>query len=292
MNHTRAKIERFSLFWRSFKKQKAAVLAGVVLMILLFLAIFSDQIIPYGINEYDYSACLQGPSAAHLFGTDEFGRDLFSRVISGTRISLIVGLVSVTIAAVLGCAIGLVAGYLGGKVDAALMNVCDVLYAFPGLILAIAIAAVLGPGMINVVIAVMVYRVPIFARLVRGNTLRLKNAVYVTASRNFGASKRRILFRQILPGALPNVIVQYSLSISGSIMTCAGLSFLGMGAVAPTPEWGLILNGARVYIFTNLYYALFPGLAIFITVLCFNLFGDGLRAALDPRFNGWGEYVS
>lgn len=270
-------------FWRAFKKQKLAVIAGIVLLLLIVIAVFCTKIAPYGINEYDYSSCLQAPSAAHLFGTDEFGRDLFSRVLCGTRISLLIGFASVTLAALLGCAIGLFSGYAGGRTDTVIMTACDVLYAFPGLVLAIAIAAVLGPGLINVVIAVTVFRIPVFARLVRGNTLKLKNAVYVTAERNLGASKSRILFRHILPGVLPNIIVQYSLSVSSSILTSASLSFLGMGAVDPTPEWGLILNGARTYVFTNLYYALFPGLAIFITVLCFNLLGDGLRSALDPR---------
>lgn len=270
-------------FARNFKKQKPAMVAAVVLLGLVLIAIFCNQIAPYGINEYDYSACLQGPSAEHWFGTDEFGRDLFSRILCGTRISLLIGFSSVTLAAVIGCAIGLFSGYVGGKLDMVIMSACDVLYAFPGLVLAIAIAAILGPGLLNVVIAVTIFRIPIFARLVRGNTLQLKNAVYVRAARSLGASRGRILFRHILPGALPSVIVQYSLSISGSIMTSASLSFLGMGAVAPTPEWGLILSGARLYIFSNLSYAMFPGLAIFVTVLCFNLLGDGLRAALDPK---------
>lgn len=273
-------------FWRNFKKQKPALIAGVVLLALIFLAIFCYRLVPYGINEYNYSACLQTPSRAHLFGTDEFGRDLFSRVVCGTRVSLLIGFTSVTVAAVIGCAIGLLSGYVGGMFDTVVMSLCDVLYAFPGLILAIAIVAILGPGLANVVIAVAIFRVPIFARLVRGSTLQLKNAVYVRAAKSSGASRGRILFRHILPGALPSVIVQYSLSISGSIMTCASLSFLGMGAVPPTPEWGLILSSARTYVFTAPYYALFPGLAIFVTVLCFNLLGDGLRSALDPKLSG------
>ena len=192
---------------------------------------------------------------------------------------------SVTLAAIIGSLIGLISGYIGGTFDTITMSLCDVLYAFPGLILAIAIVAILGPGLTNVVIAVVIFRIPIFARIVRGNTLQLKNTVYVRAATGLGASRWRILTKHILPGALPSVIVQYSLSISGSIMTCASLSFLGMGAMPPTPEWGLILSNSRVYIFSSIHYALFPGIAILLTVLCFNLLGDGLRSALDPKLS-------
>ncbi|MDI9471461.1 MAG: ABC transporter permease subunit [Bacillota bacterium] len=275
----------FSVFWKKFKKQKTGVVAAVFFVILVFVAIFCYQLAPYGINEYDYSSVMQPPSAKHWFGTDEFGRDLFSRVLCGTRISLSVGFLSVTIAAIVGSFIGLFSGYIGGWFDTIIMSLSDVLYAFPGLILAIAIVAILGPGLTNVVIAIIVFRIPIFARIVRGNTLNLKNSVYIQAARSLGASPARILFVHILPGALPSVIVQYSISISGSIMTSASLSFLGMGAKAPTPEWGLLLSNARIYIFTSLHYAMFPGLAIFLTVLCFNLLGDALRSALDPKLS-------
>ena len=247
-------------FWRKFYKQKTALVAGIFFVILVLIAIFCYEIAPYGINEYDYSSCLKGPSANHWLGTDEFGRDLFSRILCGTRISLLVAFSSVTLAAIIGSLIGLISGYIGGTFDTITMSLCDVLYAFPGLILAIAIVAILGPGLTNVVIAVVIFRI-------------------------LGASRWRILTKHILPGALPSVIVQYSLSISGSIMTCASLSFLGMGAMPPTPEWGLILSNSRVYIFSSIHYALFPGIAILLTVLCFNLLGDGLRSALDPKLS-------
>jgi len=275
----------FSEFLRKFRKQKTAVIAAVVLFMLVLIAIFSYAIAPYGINEYNYSEILQGPSAKHWFGTDEFGRDIFSRIICGTRISLSIGFSAITTAAIIGAILGLLAGYYGGILDSIIMRVGDVLFAFPGLILAIAIVAILGPGLYNVVIAVIIFRIPTFARLVRGSTLQLKNSVYVQASRSLGASDARILFHHILPGALPNIIVQYSISIGGSIMTAASLSYLGMGASPPTPEWGLMLSNARTYVFTNWHYAFFPGLAIFITVLCFNLMGDGLRSALDPKLS-------
>ena len=220
----------FSEFVRKFKKQKTAMVAMVFLVFLVVLAFISYKIAPYGINEYDYSAIMQPPTAAHLFGTDEFGRDLFSRVICGTRI-----------------------------------------------------LAILGSGLYNVVIAVAVFNIPKFARLVRGNTLETKNSVFVQAARNIGAGDMRILFKHILPSAIPNIIVQYTMSIGTSIITASSLSFLGMGAQPPTPEWGLLLSNGRNYMLTSWHITLFPGLAIFFTVLCFNLLGDGLRDALDPK---------
>lgn len=276
---------RFSDFVRSFCKQKTAVVAFLVLIALTFIAIFCYKMAPYGINEYNYAEALQGPSMKHWFGTDEFGRDMFSRVLCGTRISLTVGFSTVTIACAIGSTLGLLSGYYGGWLDAVLMRVVDVMYAFPGLVLAIAIVAILGPGLTNVVIAIIIFCIPTYTRLVRSCTLQLKNSVYVRAARCLGASNARIMFRHILPGAVPNIIVQYSLSVSGSIITTASLSFLGMGAMSPTPEWGLMLSNSRTYFFTALHYALFPGLAILITVLCFNLLGDGLRMALDPKLN-------
>lgn len=279
------KFSRFKDFIRKFKKQKTAIAALVVILILVILAITCYSIAPYGINEYDYSAILQGPSAAHWFGTDEFGRDLFSRVLCGTRISLTVGLLAVTVGAVSGTVLGLIAGYYGGLAESIIMRICDVLFAFPGIILAIAIIAILGSGMGNVVIAVAVFSMPTFARLVRSSVLATKESVYVQAEKSLGASDARILFKHILPAAFPNIIVQYTMSIGNSIMTASSLSFLGMGAAPPTPEWGLILSTGRNYMLTAMHMTLFPGLAIFITVLSFNLFGDGLRDALDPKLS-------
>ena len=275
----------FSEFVRKFKKQKSAVVAAFVLLLIVLVAIFADVIAPFEINEYNYSEILQAPSSKHLFGTDEFGRDIFSRIVYGARISLAIGFGAVTVAAILGAVLGLIAGYYGGIWDSLISRISDVLFAFPGLILAIAIVAILGPGLYNVVIAVVVFRTPTFARLVRSSTLQVKNSVFVQAARSLGASDTRLLFKHILPSALPSIIVQYSLSIGGSIMTAASLSFLGMGASPPTPEWGLLLSNARTYVYTSWHYAVFPGLAIFLTVLCFNLVGDGLRSALDPKLS-------
>lgn len=273
----------FSEFVRKFKKQKTAMAALGFVIFLVILSFVAKYIAPYEINEYDYSAIMQAPTAAHWFGTDEFGRDLFSRIICGTGISLSVGLFSVSIAALIGSVLGLLGGYYGGIIDSVIMRVCDALFAFPGIILAIAIVAILGSGMTNVVIAVAVFNIPKFARLVRGNTLATKNSVFVQAARSLGAGDARILFRHILPSAIPDIIVQYSMSIGSSILTAASLSFLGMGAQPPTPEWGLLLSNGRTYMMNSWHITLFPGLAIFLTVLSFNLLGDGLRDALDPK---------
>lgn len=275
----------FSEFIRKFKKQKTALAAAVFILLLVVIAVVAYWVAPYKINQYDYNSVLAGPSFKHLFGTDEFGRDIFSRVLCGTRISLSVGLASVTTAAVVGTILGLLGGYYGGILDEIIMRLGDTLFAFPGLILAIAIVAILGPGLYNVVIAVAVFGTPTFARLVRSSTLQLKKSVYVMAAKNLGASDSRILFRYILPGAVPNIIVQYTMSIGTSILTASSLSFLGMGAAAPTPEWGLMLSNGRNYMATAPHVTIFPGLAIFLTVLSFNLLGDGLRDALDPRLS-------
>ena len=275
----------FHEFIRKFKKQKTALAAGAFILLLAVLAVVCYNIAPYQINQYSYQDVLCGPSFRHLLGTDAFGRDIFSRVLCGTRISLSVGLVSVTTAAVVGTFLGLVGGYYGGILDEIIMRIGDTLFAFPGLILAIAIVAILGPGLYNVVIAVAIFGTPTFARLVRSSTLELKRSVYVMAARNLGASDSRILAKYILPGAIPNIIVQYTMSIGTSILTASGLSFLGMGASAPTPEWGLMLSDGRNYMSTAPHVAIFPGLAIFLTVLSFNLLGDGLRDALDPKLS-------
>ena len=236
-----------SEFVRKFKKQKTAIVALVFILFLVVLSFTAKFIAPYGINDYDYNAIMQAPTGAHWFGTDEFGRDLFSRIICGTGISLSVGLFSVSIAAVIGSFLGLVGGYYGGIIDSIIMRVCDALFAFPGIILAIAIVAILGSGMTNVIIAVAVFNIPKFARLVRGNTLATKNSVFVQAAKNIGADDKRILFYHILPSAIPDIIVQYSMSIGSSILTASSLSFLGMGAQPPTPEWGLLFK-QRTYL--------------------------------------------
>ncbi len=277
------KTTPFGIFWHKFKKRKTAMVAGVFILLLVFTAVFAPWIAPDDPYEVDYALSMEPPSAAHLCGTDVFGRDILSRIIYGARISLAVGLTSVVIGAVVGVALGLISGFFGGFLDGLIMRTSDVLFAFPGILLAIAIVAVLGPGLINVVVAVSVFSMPTFARIVRGSTLTLKESLYVKAAKSTGASRRRIMFVHIMPGTLSGAIVYFTMRIGTSIITASSLSFLGLGAQPPTPEWGAMLAESRDYIGVADHMTLFPGIAIFLTVLFFNLFGDGLRAALDPK---------
>jgi len=276
----------WSEFWRKFRKQHVALAAGVFVLLLVAVSIAGPHIVPYDPENYfDYDALNAGPSAAHWFGVDALGRDIFSRIVAGTRISLAAGFVSVAIGAIVGTLFGLLAGYYEDWWDRITMRVADVLFAFPGILLAIGIVAILGNGMINVIAAVAVFSIPAFARLVRGNTLMLKQLTYVEAARSIGASDWTIIMRHILPGTISSVIVYLTMRIGTSIITAASLSFLGLGAQPPTPEWGAMLNEARADMVTAPHIALFPSLAIFLTVLAFNLLGDGLRDALDPKLD-------
>lgn len=216
-------------------------------------------------------------------GVDSLGRDIMSRIIMGARISLAAGFISVALGMIFGTVLGLLAGYYEGWIDRLVMRLSDVLLAFPGILLAIGVIAVLGPSMLNVIIAVAVFSVPTFARLVRGNTLSLKNMTYVEAARSIGASDFTILFKHILPGTISPIVIYATMRIGTSIITAASLSFIGMGAQPPTPEWGAMLNEARSDMVLAPHVALFPSLAIFFTVLAFNILGDGLRDALDPK---------
>lgn len=270
-------------FWRRFRAKRIAIAAGLVLVLIVLAAILAPWTAPYDPAAPDYQNILAGPSSAHWFGTDAYGRDIFSRVIWGGRISLWVGFISVAIGGTAGVILGLISGYLGGWVDSVIMRFCDVLLAFPGILLAIGIVAVLGPGVTNVIYAVAVFSVPVFARLVRGSTLALKETVYVQAARSIGVHRVPLVLRHILPGTLPGVIVYVSLRIGTAILTAASLSFIGLGAQPPSPEWGAMLADGRSYLGVADQVTIFPGLAIFVTVLAFNLLGDGLRDALDQR---------
>lgn len=273
-------------FWRKFKKQPVAMAAAGFVIFLILLAVFGPVITPFDPEDYfDYERMNEGPSLMHWFGVDSLGRDIFSRIIAGTRISLIAGFVSVAVGAVIGTALGLIAGYYEGIWDRIIMRISDVLFAFPGILLAIGIVAILGGGMINVVAAVAIFSIPAFARLVRGNVLSLKQQTYVEAARSIGASDFTILVRHILPGTISVIMVYLSMRIGASIITAASLSFLGLGAQPPMPEWGAMLNEARADMVTAPHTVIFPVIAIFLTVLAFNLLGDGLRDALDPKLN-------
>ena len=271
-------------FLQKFARQRAAVVAALVVLLLLLLALLAPWIAPYDAENYfDYDQLNAAPSAAHWFGVDALGRDIFSRILVGARLSLAAGLISVAAGAVVGSLLGLLAGYYEGWRDRLVMRVSDVLLAFPGVLLAIGIVAVLGNGMLNVILAVAVFSVPAFARLVRGNVLVLKQQTYIEAVRSLGAPDHVILLRHLLPGTLSAIVVYLTLRLGSAIITAASLSFLGLGAQPPTPEWGAMLNEARADMLNAPHIALFPSLAIFITVLAFNLLGDGLRDALDPK---------
>jgi len=274
----------WSEFWRKFKRQRVALVAGAFVVLLVVVAIAAPWITPFDAENYfDYEKLNARPSATHWFGVDALGRDIYSRILMGARISLAAGFLSVAVGAFIGTILGLIAGYNEGWWDRIIMRIADVLFAFPGILLAIGIVAILGGGMANVVVAVAVFSIPTFARLVRGNTLALKHLTFIEAARSLGASDRTIIFRHIFPGTIAAVVVYFSLRIGTSIITAASLSFLGMGAQPPTPEWGAMLDAARADMLTAPHEAIFPALAIFVTVLAFNLLGDGLRDALDPK---------
>lgn len=254
-----------------------------VLVVVVLLAVLGRWIAPYGANDIDVVNALQPPSGAHLFGTDELGRDVFSRVVLSARISLTVGLVAVGLALVVGVGLGLVAGFYGGWLDTVVMRGADVLFAFPILLLAMAIVAVLGPGLGTAMIAIGVVYTPVFARITRASTLAVREELYVKASRAVGASDGLILRRHVLPNIMGPVTVQTSLSLAFAILSEAALSFLGLGVQPPEPSWGRMLYDAQAFVYDAWWMSVFPGLAIFLTVLAFNLVGDGMRDVLDPR---------
>ncbi|WP_077330315.1 ABC transporter permease subunit [Virgibacillus siamensis] len=270
-------------FWRKFQKQKTALVSGLFIIILLIIAIVGPFIAPYGPAEPDYSSILEGPSATHLAGTDAYGRDIFSRIIVGSRISLLISISSVFLGAAVGSILGLISGYYGRWLDSLIMRGCDVLFSFPGMLLAIGIIAILGPGLTNVVIAIAIFTVPTFARIVRSGTLSAKESVFVEAARSIGATNKRMIWKHIFPETVSSIIVYFTMRIGNAILVAASLGFLGLGAKPPTPEWGAMLSMGRDYISTEPHITFFPGLAIFLTVLAFNLLGDGLRDALDPK---------
>ena len=264
-------------------KRKTAVAGFIVIVFLVFLAIFGQYLAPYDPDAYDYSNMLAGPSAAHLFGTDHYGRDILSRLLAGTRLTLGVSLSSVVVGAALGTVLGLLAGYYGGIIESLVMRASDVLFSFPDILLAIAIVALLGPGIINVFIAVMVFTVPSFARIMRSATLAVKGSLYVEVAQSLGCKDSRLLFVHIFPGTIQSLIVNFTMRIGSAIMAASSLSFLGFGANVTDPEWGAMLSQSRSYLNVRRIWCNFPGLVIFVTVLAFNLFGDGLRDTLDPK---------
>ena len=264
-------------------RNPTAAVAATVLLLIVLMAVFDEAIAPTGPNEISVEDRLQPPSWQHPFGTDDLGRDILSRVILGAGVSLQVGFLAVAFALVVGGGVGLLAGFYGRWVDDVLMRGMDILFAFPAVLLAIAVLAVRGPGSGNTALAIGIVYVPVFARVTRASVLGVREEVYVRASRSVGASDFRLLTRHVLPNAAPPIIVQTSISLAFAVLAEAVLSFLGLGTQPPNPSWGLMLAEGRGFIDLAWWLAFFPGMAIFLTVLCFNLLGDGLRDVLDPR---------
>jgi peptide/nickel transport system permease protein len=274
---------RLNWFWRRFRKNHIGMAGAMIVVACLLTAAIASAIAPYPPDELHSRSRLARPSGEFPLGTDELGRDILSRIIYGSRISLQVGVISVSLALLLGSGLGLIAGFFGGATDDALMRIMDVLFAFPAILLAIGIMAMLGASITNAMIAIGIVYAPSFARLARASVLSLKEMEFVEAARALGLSDLRVIARHILPNLLAPVIVQTTFSLSTAILTEASLSFLGLGTPPPAPSWGSMLSTSRRYVELSPWPAIFPGLAIMIVVLGFNLLGDGLRDVLDPR---------
>ncbi|PTX59065.1 peptide/nickel transport system permease protein [Melghirimyces profundicolus] len=268
---------------RALLRHRSAMIGGGIILFFILIALIAPLLLPFGYNQIDADARLQAPSAEHWFGTDDFGRDIFARVIYGARISLWVGFFAITGSIVVGSVLGLIAGFYGGWRDTLISRFFDILLAFPAILLAIAIVAMLGPGLENAMYAIAIINVPTFGRLMRSRVLAVKQEDYVLAARAIGMKNSRILFRHILPNSWTPIMVQGTLGFATAVLEAAALGFIGMGAQPPEPEWGKMLSDSRAFIQSAPWTMVFPGLAIMLTVLGFNLLGDGLRDVLDPR---------
>lgn len=273
----------FADFVSRFTKSTSAMIGLGLLIMLVFCAVFAPVLAPYDPYESNLPQALQPPSSEHIMGTDELGRDIFSRILYGARISLIVGVEAVGLALICGVILGALAGYYGGKTDTGIMGIMDIMLSFPDILLAIAFMTVMGRGVDKAVIAIGIVSIPQYARIVRGSVLSVKENVYVTAARAIGNSDFRLIFVHILPNVLAPIIVRATIGVSIAILAAAALGFLGLGVEPPTAEWGTMLGSGRQTIFNAPHIVTFPGLAITLTVMAFNLLGDGLRDVLDPR---------
>lgn len=273
----------WATIYKRLRENPLSMLGAAIVLVFVLVALLAPWIATHDPAAQSLREKLQPPSSKHWFGTDELGRDIFSRVVYGARVSLQVGLAAVLIALVVGSLLGLLAGFYGGWIDSAVVVLIDILLAFPGVLLAIAIIAILGPGLENAAIAIGIYSVPQYARVMRGSVISVRNSLYVEASRAIGATDGRIMFRHILPNVLAPLIVLSTLRMASAILSASTLSFLGLGAQPPTPEWGAMLSRGRTYIVLAPYVMIFPGACLLLVILGFNLFGDALRDALDPR---------
>lgn len=269
--------------WRRLCRNKPAMVSLVVIIVLILVCTFAEYVAPYGYAEQNLSESFQYPSWAHLMGTDQYGRDLFSRIIYGGRISLVVAISSMLLSVAIGCPLGAIAAYFGGWFESIVMRIFDVIMAIPGFLLAVSVQSILGSGIQNAAVAIAVANIPMFARVTRSAVLTVKDQEFVEAARSIGAGNMRIIFREILPNTLATIIVNATLMLGAAILTISSLSFVGLGVQLPIPEWGSILASGRQYIRDFYPLVVFPGLAIMITLIAFNLLGDGLRDALDPK---------
>lgn len=287
MNEERIIVKRKSQFWevmRRLFKNKLAIVGLVTLLFFVFIAVFADVLMPYDYAAQDYNSIFLLPgSPGHLLGTDELGRDLLSRLMYGARLSLQMGILAVALSAVIGDILGAIAGYFGGIVDEIIMRFLDIFQSIPALVLCIALAAVLGASLENAIIAVGICNAPWHARLIRGSILQVRDSEYVEAARSINASSFRIIFRHILPNVFAPSIIQITMDLGGAILTASTLSFIGLGAQVPLPEWGAMLNAGREFMRDYYYLIVLPGICIMMVVLSANLLGDGLRDALDPK---------
>ena len=279
------KRSQFEEVWRRLKKNKMAMLGLALVVFLILLAICADFLFDYDsvVIKQNTAIRLQGPSAEHWFGTDEFGRDILARLVHGGRISLVVGVIAVAIALTIGGTLGAISGFFGGTVDMVISRLMDVLLAVPSLLLSITIVSALGPSILNLMIAIAVSSVPGYARIVRSSVMTVRDNEFVEAAKAIGANNAQIIASHIIPNCLAPIIVQVSLKVASAILSTSGLSFLGLGVKAPTPEWGSMLSGGRAYLRNAPHLTVFPGLCIMLTILSLNLLGDGLRDALDPK---------
>ncbi|WP_051273217.1 ABC transporter permease [Desulfotruncus alcoholivorax] len=278
------KKSRFGEIWKRMKKNRIAMLGLAIFSVIVLCTVFADMIVPYSVAlEQNIGDRLQPPSAAHWFGTDAYGRDIFARVIHGTRNSLVMGIGAVVVGISLGGVFGAAAGYYGGIVDTLIMRVMDTIMCIPFMLLALAIVAALGPGLVNVLIALMLSMVPYYTRVIRSAILTVTGQDFIEAAKACGTPDRYIILKHILPNAIGPVIVQATMSVGTMIIWAAAMSFLGMGIQPPTPEWGSMLSEGKDYMLSSPHLVIFPGMAIVLTALSINLLGDGLRDALDPR---------
>lgn len=274
------------MLWRKASRHGLVITGGSIIVLLGLAAVFGGLLAPHDPNAMDFSARFVGPSLAHLFGTDEFGRDLFSRILHGASVSVKVAFIAVGISGVAGVTLGLLAGYSGGWIDEVVMRVMDVFFALPAVLLAIVVMAILGRGVENAMIAIAIVYAPIFARVTRGAVLAVRDLEFVNAAKALGQGRGRIMFAHVLPNSLGPIIVQTSLSLAFAILAEAALSFFGLGTQPPDPSWGRMLSEGRAFLRQAPWMGIFPGLAIMVSVLGFNLLGDGLRDVLDPRYRG------